>query len=80
METVISYANDSSLRRVLIQRMANNFAVAKELNERTTSMDPAYCCWVTYPVPHSPGKTLHWVHKLCTSPCPHWHHQIEIIS
>ena len=66
----------SGLRQALLQRLADRLAIAREYH-LNGDRDLPECCWVHYDQ-HPEGRTEHWVHRLCTQGCPHWHHRIEV--
>lgn len=66
------------LGRALLQRLANDLAVARALHDGSLEGGCQPCCWVTYPKPGPGADVEYWLHRLCPADCPHWHHQTEV--
>ena len=69
---------DPDLRRVLLQRLANDLAVARALSDGQLEGGCWSCCWLTYSCVSPPGRLERRLHRLCARDCPHWHHQTEV--
>lgn len=75
------------LRRALLQRLANDLAVAREL-DRNPDLDGLWpCCWVSFEMTQrfqADGvrpeglRRVACVHRICDDDCAHWHHQTEV--
>lgn len=63
------------IRRSLLQRLANDLAVARKREEDPEWNHLPSCCWLHFEWPE-PGRLA--VHRLCGDGCVHWHHQNEI--
>lgn len=72
-------ASFEPIRRTLLQRLANDLAVARELNDNWASPlgGTQPCCWIEFTMRDGP-RTCQALHRICPDSCPHWHHQTEV--
>jgi hypothetical protein len=70
---------DDLKRQAILRRLATDLAVvsSEEHVQRPADMQ---CCSVfyDYPWPPVPGRTLPAVTFLCSTPCQHQHHKIDV--
>jgi hypothetical protein len=68
-------ASDEPLRRALLQRLANGFALLWWIDQNRSGFWS--CCWVDYQDVSAPWGGWWNDHKLCDDTCAHRHHWHE---